>query len=159
LKEGGDVSTKDELIATLRDVDQRLVGLTPRILANLDRPLLSGTWTVHDCLCHIAADSNAVYAWRYRLENGRRVQGDMSTDDFNQQEIDKRKGLPAEEVVREIRDNFSGDMAAIRELDEELLRREMPYRGGMAPAAESLRFYLGPHNTSHLDDIEKALDA
>jgi hypothetical protein len=152
------VSTKDDLINTLREVDQRLVGLAPRILANLDRPLLSGTWTVHDCLCHIAADSNAVYAWRYRIENGRRLQGDMSTDDFNQQEIDKRKGLPAQSVLDEIRANFAGDEKAIVALEDALLEREVPYRGGMAPAAESLRFYLGPHNTIHLDDIERALD-
>ena len=56
------MATKEEIVAGIGEVRQRLRRLEPQIVANLDKPLLTGTWTVRDALCHIAADTNAVRA-------------------------------------------------------------------------------------------------
>ena len=56
--------TKPEIIQNLRDVQSRFELLLPRALEGLSLPLPSGTWTVHDCLCHLAADTNAVASWQ-----------------------------------------------------------------------------------------------
>jgi len=151
------VPTKDEIAAGLRQVSERLERLGPRILANLDRPLPTGTWTVHDALCHIAADSHAVEIWRQRVETGRRPGGDLSGDEYNEQQVSRRRPLPPEDVLAEIRAAFAADLQAIADMDAALLERPIPYRGATAPAAEMLRFYTGPHNQGHLDDVEKAL--
>jgi len=157
------MDTREEIAAGLREVQQRLAGLTPRITSNLERPLLSGTWTVHDALCHIAADAEAVPNWLRRI--GAAVEGGsvrpegVSGEEFNEQQIEARKSLPVTAVLSEIDARFAADLAAIAALDESLLTREIDYRRGRAPAATMLRFYTGPHNMRHLDDIEQALDA
>ena len=157
------MDTKEEIAAGLRAVQERFDRLAPLIGAKLSTPLPSGSWTVHDALCHVAADSDAVSAWRERVEalsSGApgRSPG-FNIDTFNQERIDQRKGLPAETVIDEVRQHFRADLEAIAKLDDELLAREIDYRGSRVPAATMLRFYTGVHNTTHLDEIEQALDA
>ena len=154
---------KDEIATGLRAVQERFERLAPRIVTKLDAPLPTGTWTVHDALCHVAADSDAVAAWRKRVEALSRGESarppGFDIDAFNQERIDQRKGLPAAAVVDEVRGHFSADLAAIAVLDDELLAREIDYRDAKAPAARMLLFYTGAHNNGHLDEIERALDA
>jgi hypothetical protein len=155
------MSTKSEISDGLRAVVMRFERLAPDIDAYLAAPLPTGFWTVHDCVCHLAADSHAVDGWRERIDNliagrGARPPG-FDINDYNAANIAARKDKPLAEVLDEVRDAFAGDLAAIDGLEEDLLAREVPYRGGIAPAAEMLRFYTGAHNLIHLDDIEQAL--
>jgi len=156
------VATKDEVIAGIRDVEERLNRLLPGILANLDRPLPEGSWTVHDALCHMAADVPSVPRWQRMVDaalNGTPPSG-FNLDEHNQQGIDARKGKPIGEVVQEIRDGLHSDAAAIPGLDDSLLTREIRRSNGqIQPASERLKFTSGGHNHMHLDDIEKAISA
>jgi hypothetical protein len=158
------LATKQEILAGINEVELRLGSLLPGILAHLDQPLPEGTWSVHDAVCHMAADANAVPRWLARIEAAEhgvssRPPG-FNIDDFNQQNIDARKDRPVEAVVQEIRDGLSADTEAIRSMDEGLLGKQIPnFRGELTPASDMLAFNTGRHNHMHLDDIERALQA
>src|SRR4051794_16387737 len=105
------MATRQEIIAELQRVNQRIDGLTPAILAHLDAPLPEGTWTVHDAVCHLAADGNAVPRFLNRVERidkGLPLRPEGWTpammDVENEDNIARRKGLPVTDVLKEIRD-------------------------------------------------------
>jgi hypothetical protein len=160
------VATREELQANIQGVIERLESLLPDIAANLEKPLTEGTWTVNDAICHIAADTqDAVPRWRARMQSlaageSGRLPG-FNIDDYNQQQIDRRKGRSVQEVVQEIRDGLRADSEAIDTLEDDLLKLQVPSPrgGGMTEASEMLSFYVGRHNHIHLDDIEKALSS
>jgi hypothetical protein len=158
------LATKAEITAGIRDVEDRLQRLLPGIRANLDQPLPEGTWTVHDALCHMAADTNAVPRWLARFEaidSGRATRPPgFSLDEFNQHNIDARKHKPVDDVVSEITNGLHADADAVSTMDESLLTRQIPnFRGEITEASEMLNFTAVRHNHIHLDDIEKALSS
>ncbi|HEX5369482.1 MAG TPA: hypothetical protein VFY10_08720 [Dehalococcoidia bacterium] len=156
------MATKSEITDGIRQVEERLQRLLPGIRSHLETPLPEGTWSVHDALCHLAADSNAVPRWLARIEAldaGRpaRAPG-FNMDEHNQQNIDARKGKPIDEVVSEVTDGLHADAAVVGTMDEALLQRQIPnFRGEMVEASEMLSFSAIRHNNIHLDDIEHAL--
>ena len=158
------MATKAEITAGIQDVEARLERLLPGIVANLEQPLPEGNWTVHDALCHMAADAHSVPRWQRMVDaaiNGKSTRPPgFNLDDHNQQGIDARKSKPIEEVVQEIRDGLHSDAAIVVGLDDALLTREVPnFRGELQPASERLKFTTGGHNQIHLDDIENAIKA
>ncbi len=156
------MATKSEITDGISGVEERLQRLLPGIRAHLESPLPEGTWSVHDALCHLAADANAVPRWLARfeaLDSGRptRAPG-FSIDDYNQQNIDARRGKPVDEVVTEITNGLHADAAAVATVDETLLQRQVPnFRGEMTAASDMLSFTAVRHNHIHLDDIENAI--
>ena len=102
------MATKDEIVAGIKEQQERLERLLPRIRQNLDKPLLTGTWTVHDAVCHIAGDVDVRESFRQRVEKA--LRGDetpitspgFNIDVYNQEQIDLRKHKPLDEVVAEI---------------------------------------------------------
>jgi hypothetical protein len=158
------VATKEEITAGIREVEERLNRLLPGILENLDQPLPEGTWTVHDAICHMAADVPSLPRWQRQVDaaiNGTSARPPgFNLDEYNQQGIDSRKGKPVDDVVQEIRDGLHSDADAVPSLDDTLLAREIPnFRGELKPASDRLKFTTGGHNHVHLDDIEKAITA
>jgi hypothetical protein len=158
------VATKEEITAGIRAVEERLDSLLPGIVDNLEQALPEGTWTVHDALCHMAADAHSLPRWHRQIDaaiNGTSARPPgFNLDDYNQQGIDARKGKSIDEVVAEIRDGLHSDAAAVPGLDDALLAREVPnFRGELQPASERLSFTTGRHNHMHLDDIENAIKA
>ena len=156
------MATKGEIIEGMRGVQERLDSLLPRATALLDRPLTEGTWSVHDALCHMAADANAFPRWQARLvaiETGTSTRPPgFNLDEFNQQNIDARKGKPVDEVVGEIKDGLAADVEAMKGVDDAVLSKEIPnFRGEMTTAGAMLLWTTTGHNQVHLDDIEKAL--
>ena len=156
------MATKSEITDGIQGVEERLQRLLPGIRSHLETPLPEGTWSVHDALCHLAADANAVPRWLARIEAldaGRptRPPG-FDMDVHNQENIDARKGKPIDEVVTEITDGLHADAAAVSTLDETLLQRQVPnFRGEMTAASDMLSFTAVRHNQIHLDDIERAI--
>lgn len=156
------MATKDEIIEGMQGVEARLDELLPRAVAQLDRSLPEGSWSVHDALCHMAADANAFPRWQARLvaiETGTSTRAPgFNLDDYNQQNIDARKGKPVDEVVAEIKGGLTADSEAVRAVDDAVLQKEVPnFRGEMTTAGAMLLFTTTGHNHLHLDDIEKAL--
>jgi hypothetical protein len=158
------VASKQEIIAGMEDVKTRLQRLLPGIVASLDKPLPEGTWSVHDALCHMAADANAVPRWLARIDAAERGVSSrppgFNIDDYNQENIDARKDRPVDAIVQEIRVGLKADTAAVVGLDDALLSKQIPNgRGELTPASDMLAFSTGRHNHMHLDDIERALEA
>jgi hypothetical protein len=159
------MATREEIIAELQRVNQRIDALTPAILAHLDAPLPEGTWTVHDAVCHLAADGNAVPRFLHRVEvidQGLPLRPPGWTpavmDAENEENIARRKGLPVTDVLNEIRDAMNADIERVKGLDEALWSREMPnFRGVVMPASDQLKNTTSGHPHAHIDDIEKAL--
>ena len=156
------MATKDEITAGIQEVEDRLDSLLPGIVEHLDQPLPEGTWSVHDALCHMAADANSLPRWQRQVEaaiNGTSARPvGFNLDEYNQQNIDARKGKAVDEVVQEIRDGLHSDAAAVPGLDDALLAQEVPnFRGELQPASDRLSFTTRRHNHIHLDDIENAL--
>jgi len=158
------VATKNELTSGIREVEARLDSLLPGARENLSQTLPDGTWTVHDALCHMAADANCLPRWQRQVDaaiNGTSARSPgFNLNQYNQENINARKGKPVDEVVQEIRDGLHGDAVAIPGLDDALLPREVPnFRGELQPASDRLSFTTGRHNHIHLDDIENAIKA
>ena len=156
------MATKTELTTGIHEVEQRFERLLPGIVSNLEKPLPEGSWTVHDALCHVAADANAFARWQ-RLVDAHATgvsnrPADFNLDEHNQQGIDARKGKVVDNVVAEIRDALRADAAGVEGVDEAVLQRDLPnFRGELGPGSERLKFMAVTHNQIHLDDIEKAL--
>jgi len=156
------MATKQEIYEGVRGVEERLVRFLPGIRENLERPLLTGTWTVHDALCHLAADTNAVARFLQRLERIDRGEpprpAGFNLDEHNEKQIALRKGKPIDDVVAEIRKGFAADIMGVESIPDAALEHQIPGFGGNPTlASDSLSFTLVRHNHIHLDDIEKAL--
>jgi hypothetical protein len=159
------MATREEIVAELRRVNERLDSLTPLLLARPETRLPEGTWTVHDAVCHLAADGNAVPRFLARIERidqGLPLRPEGWTpavmDAQNEEGIAKRKGLPLTDVLREVREAMDADIERVNQIDDALLAREIPsMRGVISPASDQLRFTTSGHPHVHLDDIEKAL--
>ena len=158
------MASKEEITAGIRDVEERLNRLLPEIVENLDRPLPEGTWTVHDAICHMAADVPSLPRWQRQVDaalsgTSARPAG-FNLDEHNQQGIDSRKDRPLDEVIQEIVDGLHSDAGAVPDLDDAVMAREIPnFRGELQPASDRLKFTSGGHNHMHLDDIENAIKA
>jgi hypothetical protein len=126
--------------------------------------LLTGTWTVRDAVCHMAADGNAVPRFLQRIERARNGQTGRPTgfnlDAHNEEQIALRKPRPLADVLSEVHEGLSNDMAEVEALPEDLLTSNVPnFRGELTPASDQVRFTAAGHPGIHLDDIEAALGA
>src|SRR5687768_7619073 len=88
---GGTMPTKQEIVAAITAVDDRLAGLRERILVSGETPLAEGTWRVREALSHLAARSNGVarvvrraeLAWSGQPTPAPGQPGFTSVDDIN----------------------------------------------------------------------------
>ncbi len=156
------MATKAEITAGIREVGERFERLLPAITTHLEKPLPEGSWTVHDALCHIAADASAFARWQRLVDAhaaGASVRpAGFNLDEHNQVGIEARKSKAVPDVVTEIRDALRADAAAVETVDEAVLQRDLPnFRGELGPGSDRLRFMAAAHPQIHLDDIEKAI--
>ena len=156
--------TREEIIAAIRDAEARLDRLEPVIREHLQQHLPTGTWTVHDAVCHLAADSNAVPRFLDRIEKQRTGQpvrpAGFNMDAHNEANIARRRGLSLDEVLHEVHAGFANDIAQVQALPSDLLASDVPnFRGELTPASDQIRFTAAGHPNLHLDDIEAALKA
>lgn len=161
------MASRREVEATLLGVNERIEALRARIVAGADRTLPSGTWTVRDALCHLAARSNGVPNFVARIE--RLAQGapggaaarpaGFNIDEINQGQIDARAGHSVDQLLDEIIAGHRGAVEALATVDEALLSRMVPsFRGdGDIEAAAMLLGGTANHDNNHLSEIEQAL--
>jgi hypothetical protein len=128
--------------------------------------LPSGTWTVRDVLCHLAARSNGVPRFVERIKNlvpaggpGAPSRPAFDIDEINQGQIDERAGRSVEELLDEIVTGHKAAAEALSSVDAALLSRRYPnFRGdGQVEGADMLLNSTTRHDNTHLDEIEEAL--
>lgn len=161
------MSTRDEFIAAVQQVDGRIAQLRADILANGEKPLLEGTWRVRDALSHLAARSNGVARVLARVEAADNPsatttqQAPRSIDEINAGQVEERQERSIEDLLDEIRNGHAAAIEAARGLDDAVLARSLPlgFRPGDATVAELLVMGGPRHDNNHLDQIEAALKA
>ncbi len=160
------MTTRDEFIAAVRSVDERIAGLRDAILANPEQPLLEGTWRVRDALSHLAARSNGVPRVLARVEaidnpSAAPAPAPRTIDEINAGQVEERVERSAEALLDEIREGHANAIRAAEGLDSALLDRSIPlgFRPGDATVAELLVMGGPRHDGNHLDQVEAALRA
>ncbi len=160
------MTTRDDFISAVNDVDRRIEALRPRILEGGDTPLLEGTWRVRDALSHLAARSNGVARVLQRVDAaadttppGSPPAPPRNIDEINAGQVEERSDRSVEELLEEIRQGHQSAIEAVRGLDDELLAREIPlgFRPGEASVAQLLVMGGPGHDSNHLAQIEAAL--
>ena len=164
---GDIVTTRDDFIAAVHNVDERLAALREDILANPDKPLLEGTWHVRDALSHLAARANGVPRVLARVEAadnpspGGAPSAPRNIDEINAGQVEERADRSAEELLEEIRAGHAAALEAAAGIDDATLERSIPlgFRPGDATVAELLVMGGPRHDGNHLDQVEAALKA
>lgn len=156
------MTTRDDVIAAISEVDHRLDALEARILASGEQPLLEGTWQVRDALSHLAARANGVdrVAQRVRASQaGTPMAPVASIDEINAGQVQEREAATVAELLDEIRAGHAAAIEAIRRLDEATLEHPLPManRPDPQPAVEMMLRGGPGHDNGHLDQIESAL--
>src|SRR5690606_775479 len=159
------MTTRDDFIAAVRAVDDRIAGMREAILANAERPLLEGTWRVRDALSHLAARSNGVPRVLARVEAADHPSAappaPRNIDEINAGQVDERVDRSVEDLLDEIQRGHAAAIEAAQGLDDALLGRSIPlgFRPGDATVAELLVMGGPRHDDTHLDQIEAAIRA
>ena len=156
------MTTRDDIITAIREVDTRLDALRDRILAAGEQPLTEGTWRVRDALSHLAARGNGVdrVLLRFRAwEAGTPITPVATIDDINAGQVEERRDATIEQLLDEIRTGHAAAIEALGHVDDATLAKEMPqgFRPGDAPVADMIVRGGPGHDAGHLDQIEAAL--
>lgn len=161
------MTTRDDFIAAVHNVDERLAALRDDILANPDKPLLEGTWRVRDALSHLAARANGVPRVLARVEavdnpppSGASA-APRNIDEINAGQVEERGDRSAEELLEEIRAGHAAALEAAAAIDDATLERSIPlgFRPGDATVGELLVMGGPGHDGNHLAQVEAALKA
>ena len=165
-REGDSVTTKDDIRDAIEGIDARIGGLRDRILAGGEQQLtVADQWRVRDALSHLAARSNGVQRVVDRARaaeaGGSPAQPPTGVDDINAAQVAERTDRSVEALLDEIRDGHRAAIAAVAELDDELLGREIAigFRPGVIQVADMMLRGGPGHEGTHLDDIEASLGA
>lgn len=156
------MTTRDEIIAGIRGVDERLAALRDRIIEAGERPLTEGTWAVRDALSHLAARANGVDRVIQRLkawEAGLPFMPPQTIDEINAGQVEERRSADVASLLDEIQVGHAAALAALEHVDDETLAKEMPqgFRPGDAPVADLIVRGGPAHDNGHIDQIEAAL--
>ncbi|MCK9496087.1 MAG: maleylpyruvate isomerase N-terminal domain-containing protein [Dehalococcoidia bacterium] len=159
------MTTREEFIAAVQQVDERLAALREQIVAGGEKPLQEGTWRVRDALSHLAARSNGVARVLARVEAADNPSATppapRNIDEINAGQVEERTDRSVEELLDEIAAGHAAAIEAARGLDDETLARSLPlgFRPGDATVAELLAMGGPRHDGNHLDQVEAALKA
>jgi hypothetical protein len=158
------MTSREDIVAAIRESDARIDRLRDRIVANADTPLATGSWRVRDALSHLAARANGVdrVVQRARaVEAGTPMPAPSSIDDINAGQVEERQDRSIEEILDEIRAGHAAATDALTHVDDELLAREIPmgFRPGEIAVADMMIAGGPGHENRHLDEVEAALPA
>lgn len=160
------MTIRQQILDAMRQADERLEKLRASITAHPDARLLEGTWTVRDCLAHVAARSvvtSIVRTMEQRLAAAARAGEQVVIDinAINHAQVEERMGATAAQLVDEAkagRRQAAAELAAIG--DEQLARRAPDFRGaGDVSIGEMMLMIIQRHEAGHVDSIEAAIAA
>ena len=153
---------REEIASAIREADERLERLRPRLIEGADRPLPSGEWRVRDALSHLAARGNPVPRALARLEETTAEGTPPPAPDVhavNAQQVSQRADRDVAALLDELREGHRAALDMLPTLAADTLARRfaVPFPPGELSLAEFI-VRAGPrHEANHLDDIEAAL--
>lgn len=159
------MTIRQQILDAMRRADERLEKLRASITAHPDARLLEGTWTVRDCLSHVAARSvvtSIVRRVEQRLaaaRGGELVAIDINA--INHGQVEERKGATAAQLVDEAQAGHRQAAAELAAMSDEQLARRMPeFRGaGDVSIGELALRIIQRHEAGHVDSVEAAIAA
>lgn len=152
--------TKAELLAALEETREEVaVGIHG---LDLSTGVYEGGWNGHQLLAHIAS-----MEWTYpRIlelpaatdeEAARPRDTSVTVDDYNRRQVEKRNGVPVDELLDEFLRNRARTIEAIAAHPEEEFTRRVRSAGGtVGPLADVLWFVAVDHVRGHLADLRGA---
>lgn len=160
------MTSREDFVAAVRGVDDRIAAIREQLLANGDKPLLEGTWRVRDALSHLAARANGVPRVLARVQaadnpSSGGAPAPRNIDEVNAGQVEERVDRTVEELLDEIRDGHAAALDAASAIDDATLARSIPlgFRPGDATVAELLVMGGPRHDGNHLEQVEAALRA
>ncbi|MFA7248473.1 MAG: maleylpyruvate isomerase N-terminal domain-containing protein [Dehalococcoidia bacterium] len=156
------MTTRDDIIAAIRGVDERLDALRDRIIERGDRPLPEGTWHVRDVLSHLAARANGVDRVVQRLraaEAGVPAAPPRNVDEINAGQVEERRDATVVALLDEIRAGHAAAITALAHVDDATLAKMLAqgFRPGESPVADMILRGGPSHDNTHLDQVEAAI--
>jgi|SRR5947209_7499198 len=161
--------TKEEVVAAIAAADERVTGLGPAMLANAQTPLVESEWDVRQALCHVAARANPVPLANMIMQRVRAAQaagqptgprGSGRGNEINQGQLEERQDSSVPDLLNEIHAGHQAAILAVREMPQDILDQRLPrfFGEGDMSMAELLLLSGTGHETSHLDEIVKAIE-
>ena len=149
--------TKAELLAALEASRDEVVGGLDGL--DLSSGVYEGGWNGHQLLAHIAS-----MEWTYpRIlelpaatdeEAARPRDTSVTVDDYNRRQVERREGVPVDELIDEFVRNRAKTIEAVAaHPDEEFGRRVRSAGGTVGPLADVLWFVAVEHVRGHLADL------
>ncbi len=172
-----DVMTKQQLIDALRSSGERVAAALASVSPDdLDRGRYENGWNARQIIAHMAS-----IEWTYpRLldlaksapdapppaapssssaqpAQPRMASGSPRILNYNDRQVEKRKGVPLPDLIAEFQENRAATIAAVEATDEALLTKEITSGGGAnGPLATVFNFVAVQHVLGHLSDITGA---
>jgi hypothetical protein len=158
------VATRNDIIAAIQATDRRLSALAPAILADPERLLRNGNWTVRDALCHVAARANGIALSLSYADANPAAAGappPLEIDEVNRRQIAERQGRAVPALLAEIAEGHRAAIGRLAELDDALLARplDLPFLEPGSTVSDLILLAVPRHEQAHLDLIAETLDA
>lgn len=149
--------TKAELLAALEASRDEVVGGVDRL--DLSRGVYEGGWNGRQLLAHIAS-----MEWTYpRIlelpsvadeDAARPRDTSVTVDDYNRRQVERRDGVPVDELIEEFVRNRAKTIAAVAAHPEDDFGRRVRSAGGtVGSVADVLWFVAVEHVRGHLADL------
>ena len=149
--------TKAELLAALEASRDEVVGGVDGL--DLSRGVYEGGWNGRQLLAHIAS-----MEWTYpRIlelpsatdeEAARPRDTSVTVDDYNRRQVERRDGVPVDDLIDEFVRNRAKTIAAVAAHPEEDFGRRVRSAGGtVGSVADVLWFVAVQHVRGHLADL------
>jgi hypothetical protein len=155
------MDSPDTMAAAYRTELRRLLDAVDRIPADLQSAPIHDDWTIKELLVHLAGWDRAVAASADDVLAGRRARLlSMHLEDVNEDLVDQRRGVPLDEVRRELMEAHQGlldRLAAVppARWHENTAGLTWPDGSPMTPATVFAYRYRGlTHYGGHAEEVE-----
>lgn len=151
---------RDEVRSAIEAIAARVTALRARLEQHADTPLLEGEWRVRDALSHLAARANPVPNVLRRLaaHEAGTVLPRPDIHEVNAGQVEERADRPIAQIIDEAQASHRAAIDALPTAD--VLAKLLPgFQGGEITVGEMIARSGPGHESNHLGDIERALDA
>jgi len=152
------VVSKQEIISAYQQSTRRLDGIVAgRSEEDLKKVVYPG-WSAKQLLCHLASTSGSAAFFIMMAQSGQGMGAGFDIDRWNAEQVAARQDRPVEEIMAEFRAGHESSIKAVESAADDLMPKQVPdFSGGMSALADLIKGSATDHESSHLDDLEKAL--
>lgn len=159
------MADKAELVREMKKVADRAVSRAATLTAaDWSEPVYQNGWNVKQMYCHIASTSSIISRLIERAKSPpppapASQQAAVDVDAWNAKHVLLRQDKSTDEIVAEIKSTYASGAALIESTPDSVLAVKVyaPNSKGEVPLSDRLMHMLVRHNSTHLDEIDKAV--